>query len=485
MNLKLGLRQFILFNILFLFGVYFSDVHAQVTIGSGKAPAKTSLLQIKDQEADENNITSKTGGFLLPRTELVDIRSLEPYADSKDHEYQNLKRESVGLLVYNMTANEDILPGVYYWDGNKWVSMISTNTTEPSNPYSPDPSITNIDDHNMLKLPNAYILDQGQTLIFPVMKAYAAWKQILDREEDKLSGALQPILLWQTKQDLIKSVSLNAGDKGLNSYIKVETRDIDGNAVIALKMGDEIIWSWHLWVTDYDPDEEGAHRVNNGYTMMDRNLGALHSSSGSILTAGMMYQWGRKDPFPNSASLTGNDVERSIYDIDNNLVEIIKETAPAGDNRPYSLHNPMTFLATNGDWSGMGEAGNYYWNREDGSKGIVDPCPAGWRLPKDFSPWVGLSGDNSYRDNLGLDWDKNGGNGGFYPSAGRREATTGLLEIINSGSRYGYVWIGYSPPNEGINAMVLYFGQWVISKEATGARYPKAMGASVRCMKDE
>lgn len=102
-----------------------------------------------------------------------------------------------------------------------------------------------------------------------------------------------------------------------------------GNVVIAVRIGETIVWSWHIWITDYNPDQERltpetgkyiytveggqVHRYNNdlfnktaptetteGYKngfIMDRNLGASGTSYEDTEKGGMYYQFGRKDPF--------------------------------------------------------------------------------------------------------------------------------------------------------------------------------------------
>ena len=109
-------------NVLALvFYLFTVSVLSQVTIGMGEAPARTALLQIKDQSADANNVTGKTGGFLLPRVELVDLKTLQPFMQPTDEGYDDEKKMSVGLFVYNLTtsANDSIYPGLYYWDGEQ------------------------------------------------------------------------------------------------------------------------------------------------------------------------------------------------------------------------------------------------------------------------------------------------------------------------------------------------------------------------------
>ncbi|MBQ5715677.1 MAG: hypothetical protein IIV60_04890, partial [Alistipes sp.] len=74
-----------------------------------------------------------------------------------------------------------------------------------------------------------------------------------------------------------------------------------GNALVgAYDEAGEIIWSWHIWLTDSDVE---AISTSVG-DIMDRNLGAYSNSNGSKDTEaiydsyGMYYQWGRKEPFP-------------------------------------------------------------------------------------------------------------------------------------------------------------------------------------------
>lgn len=111
--------------------------------------------------------------------------------------------------------------------------------------------------------------------------------------------------------------------------IKVQTQK-EGNALIAAYNNEDytkgdIIWSWHIWVTDNDPanvanainymtyswDNSGIHadpdnpseaaRIK-GYSVMPCNLGALEfeptTGNPRSDTYGLQYQWGRKDPFP-------------------------------------------------------------------------------------------------------------------------------------------------------------------------------------------
>ena len=82
-----------------------------------------------------------------------------------------------------------------------------------------------------------------------------------------------------------------------------------GNAVVAFKVDGTIYWSWHIWVTD-NPENGIAYSQGtetdidgNPITVqyMDRNLGAVTNTflgKDWQKTGGLLYEWGRKDPFP-------------------------------------------------------------------------------------------------------------------------------------------------------------------------------------------
>ncbi len=69
-------------------------------------------------------------------------------------------------------------------------------------------------------------------------------------------------------------------------------------------VGAKILWSWHIWVVKDDIATFDA----NGFQMQDRALGAISKTAG-VNSFGMMYQWGRKDPF-TPATTTGNETNK-------------------------------------------------------------------------------------------------------------------------------------------------------------------------------
>ncbi|WP_165023685.1 hypothetical protein [Dysgonomonas sp. ZJ279] len=97
----------------------------QVTIGSGFGPVQAALLQIKDQEPKADNITSQTGGIVLPRVQLLNASTLEPFISTGDTEWINastsrVKELHTGLMVYNLNTAAPFKQGIYIWDGSMW-----------------------------------------------------------------------------------------------------------------------------------------------------------------------------------------------------------------------------------------------------------------------------------------------------------------------------------------------------------------------------
>lgn len=146
--------------ILFLFLSFAPTIFAkgQVTIGSLNAPTKSSLLELKTQEAtspisptDASNITSAQGGLGLPRVHLVDKTNLEPFIPIGDSDWVNattskVKEKHVGLMVYNIYTSPDtetngdkiFRHGVYTWNGEQWELAFQSSKTKffPCPPFN-------------------------------------------------------------------------------------------------------------------------------------------------------------------------------------------------------------------------------------------------------------------------------------------------------------------------------------------------------------
>ena len=185
--------------------------------------------------------------------------------------------------------------------------------------------------------------------------------------------------------ELIKAVSYKDG------FLIFQTASVfkEGNAVVAAKDADgNILWSWHIWMTDM-PEEQVYY--NDAGIAMDRNLGATCATPGDVRAFGLLYQWGRKDPFLGAAS--------NEYDTRETAASTIAWPPPKGGDWidsnegvyvgtvEYATAHPTTFIS--------GIYDRYGWYYEGGetselskpvwtvSKSIYDPCPPGWHITED------------------------------------------------------------------------------------------------------
>lgn len=158
-------------------------------------------------------------------------------------------------------------------------------------------------------------------------------------------------MIWCTGTDkdaVVKNVAL-AGGK-----ISFETGTADeGNAVIAVYDGtDNILWSWHIWRLKTRPADVVCLKFDKDgnsvpFTMMEYNLGAYNNTPKDAGSLGLLYQWGRKDPFVNANALTVNNTTAAAT-----VGDLPYKTA-GRSTMDYAIKNPTTFI-TNGtapyDW---------------------------------------------------------------------------------------------------------------------------------------
>lgn len=280
--------------------------------------------------------------------------------------------------------------------------------------------------------------------------------------------------------DLVRDVSYSDG------LIRFSTPSPfkEGNAVIAAKdASDNILWSWHIWLTD-QPEEQVYY--NNAGTMMDRNLGATSAIPGDVGALGLLYQWGRKDPFLGSSSINEDIFAKSTARWPSSVSSDSRGTIE------YAISHPMTFISANEsncDWyyTGNDVTDNTRWTTSDKPKSIYDPCPVGWRVPDGGGDgiWSSACGSTLSFDGYPYDSSNEGMNfsGKFgpattiwYPVSGFRNDSDGSLRYVGY---YGFCW---SASPSVYNAHYLYFYK-------LGRVYPsdsnwRAFGHSVRCLQE-
>ena len=150
-----------------------------------------------------------------------------------------------------------------------------------------------------------------------------------------------------------------------------------GNALIAAKNASgKILWSWHIWIPE-TAIEENSFGVSS-HLMMDRNLGALVATQASGTAApesfGLLYQWGRKDPFIGSSAIGTNSTA--------GFAGTSMSTAGGQMTLAESIAGPTVFATPPSDTDWCLESNADYWGDTSGAKSVYDPCPAGYRVPR-------------------------------------------------------------------------------------------------------
>ena len=306
-------------------------------------------------------------------------------------------------------------------------------------------------------LPNCYVVSPGETLYIPVSKAFGVWgkNDVLAGEGAGMLGAMGARVVWEDVRYLLNG---------------------DGNCY----------WSWHIWATEYDPSQVAGQQTVGGNVFMDRNLGATSLVKGPQ-SAGCFYQWGRKDPFQgpytwmmflNANAGWSNDGIGKFM-----TLKGLASTKVPSENLVASVQQPYRYIvgiSGTQDWLSPDVGGEAYrWSNADGTKGVFDPCPEGWRVPVSgagaASAWADLNGV--------WDAERTGcvfaeGNG-YYPAAGY----INIMSASGSGGgaeagTSGYCW---SASSAGRNGYALTYS---VSAIKTEAELTKAWACPVRCVKD-
>ena len=329
-------------------------------------------------------------------------------------------------------------------------------------------------------------------------------------EKLKLAGVK---LVWQSDENgLIDSLRLKDG------RIHFSAKNTDGNALIAaLDETGNIIWSWHIWLLN---EEISDVRTADGVMVMDRNLGATSLDSESPQSHGLLYQWGRKDPFPASPVVSGGTTSTmpvAVYDELGNEVGIAASSRENAENNTleYAVSNPTTVLSNNSqysdcrDWLRKEFSNPALWGGSDGEKSLFDPCPAGYRVPKlgtfdfftssggyetDISAFSvfdissdGLIDGKDYRNGWYILLDQASDSYSYFPAATRYDGSYAMLMGSKAGL-WGNYW--YADADDawdssvpcGAYALAFQFGDSVsASPKAVGGR---ADGYSVKCVKE-
>ena len=331
-------------------------------------------------------------------------------------------------------------------------------------------------------------------------------------------------IVWMDQPNLVRSSSLQIVHSPDYLEFEVKKEDIrNGNAVIAVTRGTEVVWSWHLWFDHADALDKIPCKNYGGitYKFTRKTLGQVHikyektsydqprkaritieqqaGNGGVRATAPLvitqnpenenqmattLYQFGRKDALPGTDAIA-----QGSYSFDN---------TSGGRSLGYAIQHPENMFiyagTFNNDWcnatyDNLWSADNTVESFNDNLvvKTVYDPCPAGFHMPASnaftgFATTTGLGTSTQSQFNVSGDWDmgwnfKAGGSSTatvYFPASGIRDS--------NNGSLYGVGTVGAYRSAVPLSlytgaSCILYFHQVYV-----GPRYnnPRSHGYSVR-----
>jgi len=337
----------------------------------------------------------------------------------------NLANQSGGGQINENTANCYVVsaPGYYSFP------MVYGNAIRKSKP-NPD-AYTYFPRANNILSPFINHLGQGIT------DPYIIFNHVIPDHAE---------LLWEDALDLVTDIQYNPGDNGGNISFKVDKTTIrQGNAVICIKdEQDQILWSWHIWVTDMNIGTtiplKNSSMINEcmkyplGYCEAnsitypsrscrvrfvagDKKEEMIVNQNEKVVSYNdniVFYQWGRKDPFIPSDGSANNKI---WYDQNNNpnisspVVRYYesKETwymdCISYPNVMYTLKNKELYRKNL--WNNMYQKDLVYYSV---LKTIYDPCPVGFTIPgSSVFQSLTKTGNAEYADtdNINGIWDGN------------------------------------------------------------------------------
>ena len=301
-------------------------------------------------------------------------------------------------------------------------------------------------------------------------------------------------VVWADAADLVHLSSTPIKHDGGDAFLEFEVKASDiqsGNAVVAVKKGGTIVWSWHLWFAPQDALSTIAVTNHQGkvYNFTKETLGwkptqwsgSTYSSArtvkvkveqtvangstkqvseftitqnpGSVKTgATTLYQFGRKDAFPG--------VETSKLAANSHFTE------NAGDNmsikngiqHPDSYYSWGTSWLINYSYYNLWSADNTVTgdinvgNDNPVVKTVYDPSPVGFKMPAN-NAFTGFTANGQNGGTKNVDgtenWQTFHNNFGHnfwtsssktatinFPASGWRASDNGLLDYVGSEGHY-------------------------------------------------
>ena len=326
------------------------------------------------------------------------------------------------------------------------------------------------------------------------------FKAVMGNSSTPLEGVNHAEILWEsagTSAELaVRSIISGVSYDSESGYVcfQLPTTVKPGNAVIAaVDANKKILWSWHIWIPATTiPSADNGLSVISGVDFLARNLGAIDDPVSGVTpqdgaTFGLLYQWGRKDPFvgadaPGSTTrafvagkqMSVHEGKMSMAGTVADPTVFVSVPCVTGDNVPDDQKSGSW-------WSDSDDEAQYWWGDIERDKAIkktiYDPCPAGYRVAGRKRVKFFLK-DYSITD---INWKAQGEN--YLYQIGNPAITFPLTGFMKEDGTIdastSYVWNSHVD----YESIVLAYGVSVTSEKASSSQIYRVRGCSVRCEK--
>lgn len=416
-----------------------------------------------------------TDGATTPATILAEQTLFDDGFQIKGDPTSDAYATVIGTIVFNSSANIQIL--------NSATETLVDNSAKAANCY-----VIKADEAVIF---NAKVKGNGTAANLATTSVKIVW-------QGAANGGLS------NGGNLVLNNNKNIAYDAASGKVTVAANNVNGNAVVgAYDVSNNLLWSWHIWVSPTALNAMTAHvygakftEANGaGISILDRNLGATSAvgTLGYVQSGGMLYQWGRKDPFAGAANATG---AVKIYDDKGNAVNY-KVVVNALDNSAttdattlfYSTLAGKDWTVKNDNlWASSNKGTSTLPKDNKGAKSLTDPCPAGYRVATGGADSEGTWGELGSNGTVHSGWTGTGTvNAGYnfaanmlagnpwYAAAGYRTQSG-----ITGAGTMGVVWSS-SVPAAGEDALGLQFTQ---QKVNSNANINRSAACAVRCVQE-
>jgi len=458
-------------------GVYeYSEV---MTFTTEKVPVTIAVENI-----DKNVVTFK-GNVQFSEAGVIEI-GVQYYPKSTTNQSAGIQTKTITEISENGDFTVEIsgllLGTEYYWqyyllqNGVTVVGLPQTFEITHTYNVQSDLNMSSASDLSSSASANCYIISESGLYKFKTVKGNST---------TSVGSVASASILWETfgTSTSPDHLELIDGVCYKDDYIAFKTADTfkEGNAVIAARDANgTILWSWHIWFTD-QPQAQVYN--NDAGTMMDRNLGATSATPGDVGALGLLYQWGRKDPFLGSSSISRNTIAKSTITWPSSV-----SSDSSNGTIEYATAHPTTYIIYNNnnfDWYYTGDSSidNTRWTTSETAKSIYDPCPAGWRVPDGGSNGIWSKagfGTTTYDStNEGISFSISSPSTTWYPASGFRGGYGGALDFVGD---HGCYWSASPYSNYAYSLFFKFFNNDGFVHPSSNDN--RAYGHSVRCLQE-